>query len=127
MDNRFSLEELNQFTGSEQFFRYWGSRKLVYTEGIKYLAEKAKCCWLIDEIGLVLFPKLLKNHIDSFYKIEFKVGADHSAHIIIDDGNGNTYLRHKINWTDFPVSEELVIFYLCESDDHYCLMLPSEY
>jgi hypothetical protein len=127
MDNHFSSEELNQFIGSEQFFRHWGSCKLVYTEGVKYLAERAECFWLIDEIALALFPKLLKEYVDGFYKINFTVNADNSADITIDDGNNNIYLMHKINWTDFPVLEEPLVFYLCESDHQYCLMLPSEY
>jgi hypothetical protein len=127
MDNHFTLDQLSQFIGSEYFFKHWGNRKMVYTEGIQYLAEKANCYWLIDEIALVLFPRLLLEYKDCFYCIELIVNAENSAIINISDGNNNTHFNHKINWTDFPVLEKPVQLYLCESDEHYCLMLSHEY
>jgi hypothetical protein len=127
MDNHFSLDQLNQFTGSEYFFEHWGNRKMVYTEGVKYLAEKARCFWLIDEIALVIFPRLLLEYKDWFYSIELRAYAENSAFINISDGNDNIHFKHKINWTDFPVLEKPVQLYLCESGDNYCLMLSNEY
>jgi hypothetical protein len=123
----FDLDELNQFTGSETLYRYWSHGKLVYTEGVQYLASKMECYWLIDEIGRVIFSKLLRDYLGWFYVIHFLVYADCTAIIKVDDGNGNTHLEHKINWTDFPMLEKPVKFFLCESDGYYCLMLPSEY
>lgn len=127
MTNTFNINQLRQFTGSEQLFKSWCSRRIVYTVGIQYLAKEAKCYWLIVEIALVMLPKLLKNNPDSFYSIQFSVYADHTASIVVGDGNDNIYLEHKINWTDFPETEEPIQLYLCDSGDHYCLMLPSEY
>ena len=126
MKNNFSLNELNNFTGSENFFKHGVNRNIIYTEGVQYLAEKARCYWLIDEIACVLLPHLLKEHFDEFYCIQLLV-TDHSAIITIDDGNGNIYVNHKIKWTDFPITGEPVKFFLCKSDKCYCLMLPTEY
>jgi hypothetical protein len=125
--NHFDFNELRQFTGSEYFFKHWGNSKMVYTEGVKYLAEKASCFWLIDEIALVLLPKLLHDYEDSFFYIELSVFINNSAFVIVTDGNNRIYLKHKINWTDFPVLEKPLRMYLCDSDNKYCLMLPSEY
>lgn len=127
MQTHFNLNELNQFTGSEQFFKHWGNKKLIYTEGMQYLANKLNCYWLIEEIAFVILPRLLKNHLDYFYCIQFFVENDCSAIITIDDGNGNIHFNHKIKWTDFPTIGETVKFYLCDSGSHYCLMLPGEY
>jgi hypothetical protein len=127
MDNYFNLEQLEQFTGSEYFFSHWGNSNMVYTEGIKYLAEKANCYWLIDEIALVLLPRLLLEYKDWFYSIELKAYAENSAIIKVGDGNNKTHFKHKINWTDFPVLEKPVQLYLCDSSNNYCLMLPREY
>lgn len=127
MQAQCSLDDLKQFSGSEQFFRHWTNRKLVYTEGINYLAIKMQCFWLIDEIAIVLLPKLLKHYKDSFYTVRFIAHADSTATITVDDGNNNIHITHKINWTDFSIKEKEVKMYLCDSGSHYCLMLPSEY
>ncbi|MEO8964712.1 MAG: DUF6876 family protein [Gammaproteobacteria bacterium] len=70
MHTDFNLNELNQFISSGQFFKHWINSKLVYTEGVQYLAEKAHCYWLIDEIAFVLLPHLLKKYKDHFYSIK---------------------------------------------------------
>jgi hypothetical protein len=126
-DPNFNLSELKHFTGSEQFFKHGMNRKLIYTEGVRHLAEKAGCYWLIDDVAIVLLPALLKKHKDYFYSIQLFVQRDCSAVVTIGDGNGNTHLDHKVKWTDFPIIGEAVKFFLYESEDHYCLMLPSEY
>ena len=127
MTINFNLNELKQFNGSERSFKHVLNRKIIYTEGIQYLLEKARCYWLLDDIALVVFPRLLQHHKDCFYSIQFEVHADNSAVITVDDGNGNIHLQHKIKCTDFPVTENPVKFFLCEAGEHYCLMLPSEY
>jgi hypothetical protein len=120
MRSQFNLNELNQFS------KHGVNRKLIYTEGVQYLAEQTGCYWLIDEIACVLLPHLLKKHNDGFYSIQLLV-IDCSAVITVDDGNGTIHVNHKIKWTDFPISGEPIKFFLCESDMYYCLMLPSEY
>jgi hypothetical protein len=126
MRTDFNLNELNQFSGSEQFFKHRLSSKLIYTEGVQYLAEQAGCYWLIDDIACVLLPNLLNKHNDRFYSIRLLVTGS-SAVITVDDGNDNLYFNHKVQWTDFPIVGEPVKLFLCESDKHYCLMLPGEY
>ena len=126
-DHNFNLNELKHFTGSEQFYKHGINRKLIYTEGVQYLAEKAGCYWLIDSVACLLLPLVLKKHKDHFYSIQLFVQPDGSAVVTIGDGNGNSYLDHKVRWTDFPIVGEAVKFFLCESEGHYCLMLPSEY
>lgn len=127
MQANFNLNELNQFTGSEQLFEHWVNKRLMYTEGFQYLANKLNCYWLIEEIAYVILPRLLKSHPDWFYCIQLFVHADHSAILGVDDGNGNIHFNHNIKWTDFPIIGEVIKFYLCDSGGHYCLMLPSEY
>jgi hypothetical protein len=126
MKSEFNLNELRQFTGSEQLFRHGINRNLVYTEGVQYLAEKAECYWLIDEIATIVFPYLLKRHYDEFYLIKFLV-TEYNAVITVEDGNNKLYANHRVKFTDFPISGIPIKFYLCASDGYYCLMLPSEY
>jgi hypothetical protein len=126
MQSDFNINELRQFSGSAQFFKHAINRKFIYTEGVQYLAENAGCYWLIDEIAVVLLPYLLKKHYDEFYSIQLLVN-DNSAVITVDDGNGKIHINHKIQFTDFPISGIPIKFFLCASEEYYCLMLPNEY
>ena len=56
MQDGFKIDYLSQFTGSSQIFKHWLHRQFVYIEGIQYLARKAECYWLIDELLYVYFP-----------------------------------------------------------------------
>jgi hypothetical protein len=127
LHNHFNLDGLGQFVGSERFIKHWCNKRLVYTEGVQYLASQAKCYWLLNEIGLILLPRLLKKYPDWFYHIEWCVYPDCSGLITIDDGNDNTHFTHKIEWTNYPIKEQPFKFFLCDAGEHYCLMLPSEY
>ncbi|MCD6040266.1 MAG: hypothetical protein K0S27_1666 [Gammaproteobacteria bacterium] len=126
MNKKFSLDALNHFTGSDEIFQHWISQ-MCYTEGVRYLANETDSYWLIDEIAFVILPRLLKENKGWFYSIELSVNSNQSAVITISDGNDSIYLKHRINWTDFPILEEPVKFYLCDLGSYYCLMLPSEY
>ena len=44
------LGELGQFTGDLQRYRHW-TRALIYTPGVKHLAERAEAYWLIDLVA----------------------------------------------------------------------------
>ena len=112
---------------SYTLYQFWDDNKLVYTEGVHWLADRLKCYWLIDEIGRVIFQRLLAGHFNSFYSIQFIVHTDCTAVITVGNENDYTYFSHKINWTDCPIIGEPISFYLCESGEYYCLMLPTEY
>jgi hypothetical protein len=124
MNKNFSLDALQHFTSSDEVYQHWISQ-MCYTEGVRHLANETDSYWLIDEIAFVILPRLLKENKDGFYSIELLVNSDQSAVMTIRDGNGNIYLNHPIKWTYFPL--EKVHFYLCDSGDYYCLMLPNEY
>ncbi|MCE3239141.1 MAG: hypothetical protein K0R24_2122 [Gammaproteobacteria bacterium] len=126
MNKKFSLDQLEHFTGCDELFKHWLCR-MHYTEGVKYLADETGSYWLIDEIAFIILSRLLKKNKDWFYLIELSVKRDRSMVISISDGDGNTYLKHPVLWTDFPIIDETVRLYLCESEENYCLMLPSEY
>src|SRR5688572_20607105 len=42
--------DLDRFIGGGDVFRHW-TRRLLYTEGIQYLAENAAAYWLIDAVA----------------------------------------------------------------------------
>ena len=128
MEKQFNWDDLKQFTGSGNFFRHWGNPLLFYTEGVQYLANQTNSYWLVNEIGYELLPKLLKRFKDWFYCIQFQAYSNETACITVSNGNGRIWLKRKIKWTDFPITEQPITFYLCQSGRYsYCFMLASEY
>ena len=105
-------------TGTTCWFRHWTGR-LVYTEGVQFLAEKASAYWLIDLVAPWCPHPSLRDEDFVFWKL--RVNPDRSATVIADDGNGRELARQDIPWTDVPLDE--VSLYLTDNT----LLLPSEY
>lgn len=53
MSNPLARAELRQFTGTERWYRHAINRKVLFTDGAKYVADQAGPCWLLDEIALI--------------------------------------------------------------------------
>ena len=127
---KFDLSDLAGFHGGDELTGHW-SRRLKYTDGIKFLAGKAGAFWLIDAIashqpkavrlGLepqfwALVPTPTKNYPDS---CAWNARADRDVPPTI---------RQRIEYTDFPFAvtdgkPEKFAVWVCNG----VLMLPSEY
>ncbi len=113
------IQELGQFTGSEIVYRNPLFKKFVYTEGVRFLAQKAEAYWLIDYI--------LSNQIDEqvkavdFQAWKIKVNENNSALIRLEDGDGNLVKEFRLEFTDFPLKEFTLWLY------NNTLLLPSEW
>ena len=51
--------------------------------------------------------------------------SDHSAMVVIEDGNEKFIARQHIEYTDFPLNE--ITLYGYWSEDNWVVILPSEY
>ncbi|MDD4183068.1 MAG: hypothetical protein PHT53_04540 [Candidatus Omnitrophica bacterium] len=110
-------EELNQFTGTENYYKHWLG-KIVYTDGVKYLADKAEAHWLIDLIAS--YQPTIKNV--PFQVWVLKVNADKSAEVTMHaDADKPALIRQAIKYTTFPLDE--IKLWLIDG----VLILPSEY
>ena len=122
MPKRAALDPplLAQFTGSEQFYRHGLVKDIVFTEGVKYVADAAGAYWLLDEIALAqkFQPSLMA---EEFQVWDLNVAADRSAVLSCGDGNGREVFSKRIKWTDF--STPSIRFYVCGGT----ILLPSEY
>ena len=49
-EEHITKNDLAFFTGTTQYIRHW-SRRLVFTDGIHFLAERAGAYWLIDLVA----------------------------------------------------------------------------
>jgi len=112
-------QELQQFTGSEQFFRNPLYKHFIYTEGVRYLAEQAGAYWLIDYIFSNQHDAILKAADFQVWKI--KVENNHTASIQVEDGNDNLIKVFALEFTDFPL-DAFTLWFIDGT-----LLLPSEY
>ena len=117
---KLTRAELAQFTGSEQWHRHGLVRSILFTDGAKYVADKAGAYWLLDEIALAQrFEKSVAAEEFQLWKLTVK--PDHTAVLSCEDGNGEAVLSKAIPFTDFPLDE--IKFYVTNST----ILLPSEY
>ena len=49
---KLTSHDLKQFTGTKHWYRHGLNRKVLYTDGAKYVADTGGAYWLIDEIEL---------------------------------------------------------------------------
>jgi hypothetical protein len=111
--------DLANFTGSENWYRHWLG-KVLYTDGVKYVADQAGAYWLIDEIAIN--QTRLKIKAEEFQVWTLKVDLEkHKGVLTCDDGNGNVVFSKKIEYTDFPLSK--ITLYCTDGT----ILLPSEY
>lgn len=85
-----------------------------------YLAEHAKCYWLMIAVA----SHLSSRNADNFAVAKLSVVTS-SAVLTLDDGNGNFFAKQFIEFTDFPLPK--VKLYCCFDGDHWTIMLPREY
>lgn len=108
---------LNQFTGTEKYYKHWTNR-IIYTDGIQYLAEKAGAYWLVDTIA-----SYQKDFSDAGFQVwTLSKYLDDSAVLTMKEDSGEPdIVRQEIGYTDFPL--ESIRLWVSNG----VLMLPSEY
>lgn len=134
-DSRVSddlVAELAQFTGDLQRWRHSLFRRLIYTPGVRYLAERAGAYWLIDAIASWLGSREFveaaskDDRIDSISFWTLTVNGDRTAVLAARaDSDEPEFIRQEIPFTDFPLRE--INIWCGRDDDRWVLFLPSEY
>ena len=112
------IHELKQFTGTGHYYKNPLFPMFAYTDGVKYLAEKANAYWLIDYIFGSQFIKETRGEAFQVWKI---VVENNQATITVEDGNGKQLRKFPLEFTDFPLQK----FELWFTDR--ILLLPLEY
>ena len=131
-NSRLSLADLQQFTGTTQWYRHSMTAKVVYTDGIQYMAAKGEAYWLIDKITWHLLSPQMRTYIDRDRRLEtlqfwkLTVNDDRSAALTCRaDSDLPSAITQPIKFTDFPLAE---IDIWCAFDgDRWTLYLPSEH
>ena len=111
--------ELQEFHGTENYYKHSLIKNIHYTDGVKYMAETADAFWLIDIV--VSYQTESKIRDQHFQVYSLKVNDDRTAKVTITDGNDNVLASQEIEFTDFPIDE---ISIWCVDG---IILLPSEY
>ena len=99
-------------------------KRLVYTEGVQYMAERGGAYWLIDAVASYQPDNRITSRPDlvDFQLWELAVAKDKSATLTMrGDSDQPAVITQEIPFTDFPLAQ--IKFYVCNGT----LMLPSEY
>lgn len=113
------LADIDQFTGTEQWFRHPLNRNVLFTEGAKYVADDAGAYWLLDEIALAqLSVPSVKASAFQVWKLDVQ---DTRATLRCENGNDVSVYAKKIPFTDFPACGVTLWF----TDN--IILLPGEY
>ena len=107
---------LEQFTGTEHYYKYLFGIKL--TDGVKYLAEVAKCFWLLDIIASWQLEAKVKGQEFQVWKLQRCAEA---WLVVCEDGNNNELCRQVVEYSDFEYESAEV--WLING----VMLLPSEY
>jgi len=110
---------LDQFTGTEHYYKHFTG--LLFTDGIKYLADETKCHWFIDIVASYQH-KLKDIHFQIWKFKKNKVNSLVGAVVTMrEDTDKPVKISQDIFCTDFPLDEIEV----------YCIdnvmLLKSEY
>jgi hypothetical protein len=112
---------LNMFSGTEHWYQHFVP-KVLFTDGIKFLADEAKAYWFIDLIASWQTDKKVAK--ESFQVWIIRVDG-HKAVVTCEDGNGNVVASQDIPYTDFPLKELKV--YLEDDGEHKVILLTGEH
>ncbi|QDS91415.1 hypothetical protein FF011L_01450 [Roseimaritima multifibrata] len=127
----FSKADLQQFTGDDLRYRTL-NRSVIYTPGIKYLAENAQAYWLIDAIASYFVGPEMRNAMKrddrlqslQFWRLEVTDEQTASLYAVADKGL-KPFIAQAIDFTDFPF--DCIDVWAGFDGTYWTLYLPSEH
>lgn len=123
MDKKELAATLDQFTGTEAYFK-WSNLfpNFVLTDGTRFLAQEAGAFWLMD-----LFASHYRSYRDEGFaaiKVLRKDSGD--VQVLITDGNDHILAEQDNISTDFPL-DDLTLYAAPADENLWVIMLTSEY
>lgn len=116
-------EQLAHCHCSETHYKHWLG--ILYTEGVKTLAEGGECYWLLDAIASYQPGRVIKNNpnLQDFQLWTLTVNSDDTAVLACYEDSPSTCepaITQDISSTDFPL--KAIKLYV----ENGVLLLPSE-
>lgn len=124
---------LRQFTGSFERYRHQINRRVIYTPGVKYLAETAGAYWLIDAIASWIGSHTFNQALEKDERVQWlhfwrlNVDQEQSTAVLtaVPDSGEAAFITQKVPFTDFPLNETCL--WAGFDGHHWVLYLPSEH
>lgn len=110
--------KLESFHGTQNYYKHW-TGLLLYTDGVRFLAQEAGAYWLIDAIASYQVKK--KVRAIPFQLWELEVKNNEGVLTMKEDCDKPNVVKQEISYTDFPLDK--IKLYLIDG----ILLLPSEY
>ena len=109
----------------DELFWHW-THRLVFTAGVKHIADTAGAYWLIDAVASYQADRRVQG--EEFQTWTLKVNPDKSATLTMTDGNdGPPRITQHIEFTDYADSGESECELYVVGPAPLTLMLPCEY
>lgn len=132
MSPRLDIEELRRFSGDAARYRHGLNRQVIYTPGVRYLAEQGEAYWLIDAIASYFGSPRMRAAIRKderlasmqFWRLR-KFDDERATLICQADAGEPAAIIQAIPWTDFPLS--VIDIWAGFDGEHWTLYLPSEH
>ncbi len=112
--------DLAQFCGTEKWWKHWTGR-ITFTDGVKFLAEKAGAFWLIDLIASHQTARLRQEEFQIWILKVDRGKTPMAVATCQADTDAPILVRQEIDYTDFPLPS--IKLWLVDR----VLMLPHEY
>ncbi|MEO1616670.1 MAG: DUF6876 family protein [Planctomycetota bacterium] len=129
---KLTQEDLNHFTGDLVRYRHPLNRKVIYTPGIRHVAEEGEAYWLIDAIASWIGSPQFNGAAANDYRIgemhfwllgtSWGGGAELTARA---DADELAFIKQAIAFTDFPMRR--IDIWSAFDGEHWTLYLPSEH
>ena len=111
-------EHFGSHNGSESFYQS-GYSTIMYTDGVKDMAEKCRAYWLIDLVISHQLTKTVKYESFQVWQLQRKSGDAFT--VVATDGNEREIAQQQIPFSDFRY--DMATLWLVNG----CIMLPNEY
>ncbi|MEM9411296.1 MAG: DUF6876 family protein [Planctomycetota bacterium] len=126
-------EELRQFTGDLVRYRHLLNRSVIYTPGVRHLAEETNAYWLIDAIASWISSPKFEESVreDSrisylhFWKLDVALNNSTAVLHAEADSDVEPFIVQEIEFTDFPLNN--ISIWAGYDGTHWTLYLPSEH
>ena len=112
--------DLMQFCGTENWWKHWTGR-INYTDGVKFLAEKAGAFWLVDLVASHQTARLRREEFQIWTLSVDRSKTPMAVATCQADTDAPVLVRQEIDHTNFPLPS--IKLWLVMGT----LMLPIEY
>ncbi|MDR1020435.1 MAG: hypothetical protein LBL73_06730 [Synergistaceae bacterium] len=111
-------------TGSECYWKIFTNDSAPkITDGVKAMAELCGAFWLVTAVASWQLKETVRRESFQVWKLVLDSDKDSGGAVLIgEDGNDREIARQEIEYTDFPLSEGITLYF---TDG--ILLLASEY